>query len=251
MSYVDGLLCNLVDTYFALRPRSLVQNIVPKIVSHRGIHDNVSVFENTMQAFEMAMQCGAWGIELDIRWTKDLCPVVIHDVNCQRIFGADIMISHVTMAELRKEVPLIPALSEVVTLYGKKMHLMIELKYEYQYEHFLHSVQEYLAPLESCKEFHILSLHPRVFECIDKLPSASFLPVAEKNVVELSELALAKGYGGITGHYFLLNEKVHQKHRAADQSIGTGFISSRNCLQREVTRGVEWVFTNHVQQIKH
>ena len=43
-----------------------------KIISHRGEHDNVLVFENTLAAFEQARANGVWGVECDIRWTADL-----------------------------------------------------------------------------------------------------------------------------------------------------------------------------------
>lgn len=45
-----------------------------KIVSHRGEHDNTSVYENTIAAFDGAMEQGVWGIEFDVRWTRDLQP---------------------------------------------------------------------------------------------------------------------------------------------------------------------------------
>ncbi|MFN2166628.1 MAG: glycerophosphodiester phosphodiesterase, partial [Anaerolineae bacterium] len=47
-----------------------------KIIAHRGQHDNRGVPENTLAAFKAARSCGVWGIELDIRWTRDLVPVV-------------------------------------------------------------------------------------------------------------------------------------------------------------------------------
>ncbi len=57
-----------------------------KIVSHRGQHDTPGVRENTLAAFETARACGVWGIELDIRWTRDLVPVVTHDPDLRRVF---------------------------------------------------------------------------------------------------------------------------------------------------------------------
>ncbi|MEJ2658908.1 MAG: glycerophosphodiester phosphodiesterase family protein, partial [Desulfobacterales bacterium] len=82
-----------------------------KIVSHRGEHDNRSVFENTIAAFERVNAAGVWGIEFDIRWTKDLMPVVFHDADLQRVFGSDINISRVTLSELKMHCHLIPTLS--------------------------------------------------------------------------------------------------------------------------------------------
>jgi len=70
-----------------------------KIVSHRGEHDNTTVFENTIPAFDRVIEAGVWGIEFDIRWTKDLQPVVFHDRTLQRVFKSDIEVNKVTLAE--------------------------------------------------------------------------------------------------------------------------------------------------------
>ncbi|HBZ56506.1 MAG TPA: glycerophosphodiester phosphodiesterase, partial [Syntrophobacteraceae bacterium] len=47
-----------------------------RIVAHRGEYDGVAVLENTVPAFDAARNAGVWGIELDVRWTRDLEPVV-------------------------------------------------------------------------------------------------------------------------------------------------------------------------------
>ena len=101
-----------------------------KIVSHRGEHDNLTVFENTIEAFDLAFERGIWGIEFDVRWTKDLQPVVNHDPDLQRIFGLDLNIADVTLDELKSTCPSVPLLSEVVEKYAKKLHFMIEIKAE-------------------------------------------------------------------------------------------------------------------------
>jgi len=81
-----------------------------KIVSHRGEHDNKTVFENTIAAFDRVKKAGVWGIEFDIRWTKDLRPVVFHDRTLQRVFNSNIELNKVTLAELKEQCNLIPSL---------------------------------------------------------------------------------------------------------------------------------------------
>ncbi len=97
-----------------------------RIISHRGEHDNVMVYENTLAAFDKARDHGVWGIECDIRWTKDLVPVVFHDADLQRLFGNSLTIGQTLFAPLRKEFRQIPTLLEVLTRYGKNMHLMLQ-----------------------------------------------------------------------------------------------------------------------------
>ena len=217
-----------------------------KIISHRGEHDNETLLENTMEAFRVARDAGAWGIETDIRWTKDLVPMIHHDTNTARVFGKDIEISECTFADLRDWVPAIPTLTELVAEFGGNTHLMIEIKEEEfpqlgQQREILFSQLSKLAPK---KDYHFLALDPDLFERFDIQPRDCCLPVALTNMKALSEAALNMGYGGITGHFLLLTKNLQARHRERGQGIGPGFPRSRNSLYREINRGADWIFTN-------
>ena len=80
-------------------------------------------------------------------------------------------------------------------------------------------------------------------------PCAARLPIAELNFRALSNLALKTGYGGVNGHYLFISNTILKKHLKANQRVGTGFVSSANCLFREVNRGVEWIYTNHALRL--
>ena len=56
---------------------ALTKNNLPLIIGHRG----ASAFapENTMAAFNLAIESGADGIEFDVRLSRDQIPVIIHD----------------------------------------------------------------------------------------------------------------------------------------------------------------------------
>lgn len=230
------------------RPRPDLQQLQHcKIVSHRGEHDNQHVFENTIAAFDRVQARGAWGIELDVRWTRDLLPVVFHDRNTQRLYQNGTEICRVTFAELNAAFPLIPKLEDVIRRYGKNMHLMVEIKEEYYPDPLYQNrvLNETFEPLQPVRDYHLLTLAPRMFELLDFVPAAAFLPVAELNVKQLSKLAVEKKYGGLLGHYALLNSRILKKHHSLGQKVGTGFIESKNSLFRELNRHVEWLFTNN------
>ena len=40
-------------------------------------------------------------------------------------------------------------------------------------------------------------------------------------------------------------DRLKARHAAQGQRLGTGFPASKNCLFRELNRGIEWVFTNN------
>lgn len=249
------LLFSIVDHLCELRSqpipkKSRLQNC--KIISHRGEHDNRSIFENTIEAFDIAKDHGLWGIEFDVRWTRDLKPVVFHDKDTRRLFASRTKICELTWSRLNTHFPQIPSLEEVIQRYGKKLHLMIEIKAEvypdpvYQRQ----VLTELFSPLEPFKDFHLISLAPEMFDLINFLPPPSYLPIAELNSRVLSELAIQKNYGGILGHYLLLKDELLDKHQKLGQHTGTGFISSKNCLYRELNRKVEWIFSDKATKIQ-
>jgi glycerophosphoryl diester phosphodiesterase len=54
----------------------------PLVLGHRGA--SAEVPENTLPAFERALDLGAEGVELDVRMSADCVPVVIHDDTVDR-----------------------------------------------------------------------------------------------------------------------------------------------------------------------
>jgi glycerophosphoryl diester phosphodiesterase len=83
----------------------------PLIIAHRGYRAKYP--ENTMAAFEAAIDVGVDMIELDVLRTKDRDMVVIHDESLDRTTNGHGMVSDYTLSELRAldaGVGLIPAL---------------------------------------------------------------------------------------------------------------------------------------------
>ena len=130
---VETVLLTLIDGVYARLPQphpgaACLQSF--RTISHRGEHDNRRVFENTLAAFDAAVAQGVWGIEFDLRWTRDLEPVVVHDPDLRRVFGRDLKVGDYTLPDLKRQCPQVPSLAEVVGRYGGKIHLMMELKAE-------------------------------------------------------------------------------------------------------------------------
>ena len=129
--YLERALLGMINLCFMLipRPRPTREALgACKIISHRGEHDNRRVRENTLTAFSASAEAGCWGFEFDVRWTRDLQPVVVHDDNLQRVFGMDLAIAEVDLQELRERCPEVPTLAEVVGLFGGHRRLQADLK---------------------------------------------------------------------------------------------------------------------------
>ncbi|MBE5889907.1 MAG: glycerophosphodiester phosphodiesterase [Lachnospiraceae bacterium] len=71
-----------------------------KVLGHRGASGYAP--ENSMQAFEMALDMGADGIELDVHLTKDGEIVVIHDETINRTSNGTGWVKDMTLEELRQ-----------------------------------------------------------------------------------------------------------------------------------------------------
>ncbi len=255
LNWLTAKLLKFLDLIFGLLPQQVPDQkalAACKIISHRGEHDNITILENTLPAFDLAANAGVWGIECDIRWTKDLVPVISHDPSGERLFNRPEKISELPYSELKELMPLIPSLAELIERFGGKVHLMIEVKDEHypdpqQQKDILKQI---LAGLRPGVAYHFLALVPILFQKVDFIPGKFHFAVAETNYTKLSRLSIDMNLGGLTGHFMLLGNDLKQRHELAGQKIGTGFISSRNCLFRELNRGIEWMFSNNAVKIQ-
>ena len=97
----------------------------PIFLSHRGESDDAP--ENTMKAYQLAMDRDSDGIELDIRETSDGRIVCVHDADLKRVAGTPAVIAEHTLAELQAIHP-VPELHEVLAILRPGCMIQIELK---------------------------------------------------------------------------------------------------------------------------
>jgi glycerophosphoryl diester phosphodiesterase len=237
-----------IDCYFTYLPRKTPDKetaLQANLIAHRGAHDKKQqIIENTHPAFARALALGCWGIELDVRATADGVLVVNHDATLDRVWGKNAAIKELSFKNLQQLIPQLPTLAEVVEHYGKKLHLFIELKEPFHAEI---ALKEALRPLIPCEDYHLLSLNEPLFAKLSSFPSAAMLLVAlHHNFNQFYRQSLQKHYGGVLGHYLLLNDRKINKMILAKQAVGVGFVNSKFGLYRELNRGLHWIFSNNV-----
>ena len=103
---------------------------MPKIIAHRGASAHAP--ENTIAAFQLALEQGADGIELDVMLSKDGHLVVIHDDTVDRTTGGKGYVRDMNLEELKSldagEGQSIPTLDEVFEEFGGRLIINVELK---------------------------------------------------------------------------------------------------------------------------
>lgn len=130
----------LIFTYLMLirpsmRKKPPMKGIVGWDYAHRGLHNARNrVYENTMEAFTLAVQKG-YGMELDIQFTKDFQLVVFHDFTLFRMCGVDKRVDELTYDEISK-IPIkggsarIPLFQDVLDMVAGRTPIIIEIKSE-------------------------------------------------------------------------------------------------------------------------
>lgn len=102
-----------------------------KIIAHRGY--SAKFPENTMAAFQAAVDVGTDMIEFDVLLSKDRIPVIVHDETLDRTTNGKGKVAQFTLSELKKldagKGETIPTLEEVLSTI-QKTPLHIEIKTE-------------------------------------------------------------------------------------------------------------------------
>lgn len=135
-----------------------IKNIkTPWVIGHRGYPAKYP--ENTLAAFEAAMEAGAIMIELDVMLSRDRKVVVIHDATLDRTTNGKGNVADFTLAELKQldagswldaqfADQQIPELSEVLDLINSRAYVNIEIKSNaYETHHPLDAIEKQVVDL--------------------------------------------------------------------------------------------------------
>lgn len=212
----------------------------PLIIGHRGA--SAVAPENTIAAFEAAIEAGADGIEFDVRLARDGVPVVIHDETLYRTHRVRHRVADSSVNQLNTFE--VPSLAQVFELFASnKLILYLELK----------GKETQLAE-ECCRLVEQYRLKERViFECFEHSalqtiknidstlrtaalfqPPASFI-VRRALGIEASEIAL---------HHRLTNKRTVERARLADLNVVTWTVDDPAWIKRAQELGIHALITN-------
>jgi glycerophosphoryl diester phosphodiesterase len=94
------------------------------VVAHRGASTEQA--ENTIEAFEAAIDAGADAVEFDVRMTADRHAVVMHDPDVSRTTNGTGLVSEMTLEQIRKLG--VPTLDEALRCLSGRVAADIEIK---------------------------------------------------------------------------------------------------------------------------
>jgi glycerophosphoryl diester phosphodiesterase len=179
-------------------------------------------------------------------------PVVFHDENLLRIYGVPENVSAFTLVQLKKQYPAIPTLSDIASRFGKRCHLMIEVKRQPWLDQFKQArrFEKIISSMEPAEHYHLITCHPEMLSPFKEIPSGAKVAVAQHLPSHLSRWVKRFKWGGLCGHYLIMGKRAIEAHHRLGQKIGTGFTQTRNGLFREVNRGVDWIFSNDAVRLQ-
>ena len=137
--------------------------------AHRGLHDATRA-ENSLSAFAAAREHG-FGMEFDLRLSKDGVLVVCHDAGLKRVCGIDRKVADMTVEELAAvrlggTDDYVPTFREVLELVDGAVPLLIELK---QAPDESGVAEQFIKEIEGYKgEFIVESFNPNVLRAVSK-----------------------------------------------------------------------------------
>lgn len=100
-----------------------------KFIAHRGLY-NDKIGENTISAIDNAFNNGYYGVELDLRKTKDNKVIIIHDSFISRVSNGTGLVKYFTYNQLlkynfgKKYIERVPLLSDVINKYNNRFFLL-------------------------------------------------------------------------------------------------------------------------------
>lgn len=232
---------NLIRRKFSFR------NLTCCDYAHRGLYKNgTSAPENSRPAFERAVSSG-YGIEMDVRETRDHVLVVHHDETLERSCGDQRRVCDVPFRDL-EQLSLfgtgehIPTFDEVLLMVDGKVPLIIELKTDF-YNHSLPSaVYERLKRYQG--EYCVESFDPFAMQWFKKhAPGVvrgqlSFMPALKNKPISEKLRRIALGYLLVN---FLSRPDFIAYGYKTDANISYRFISAvfRPLLVAWTVRGEE------------
>lgn len=233
----------------------------PLIIAHRGYRAKYP--ENTIVAFEAALDSGADMLELDVRLTRDRQMVVIHDETLKRTTGKSGLVKGYNLPELKAldvgdwfqpcfAGQRIPTLEEVLQCFGGRVLINIEIKgSEYEESHPPDAVERQVVGLVLRKNLRdsvlISSFEAKILQNIEELRYGLALALISRRPGDGSAPSLCRDLPAFSWNPNCFGLKKKHVQRMRDEAEAYVFpynVDSRRDYQRMLDLQVDGVIVS-------
>lgn len=220
------------------------------VIAHRGAANSAP--ENTLAAFERAIQDGADFVELDVMETADGQVVVFHDKDYMKVAGVPVKVWEATYEELSRidigshfspeyHQERTPLLRDALERCRDRVRVMIELKDYGRGQRLVERVIEVVEDLDMSQQVVVMSLSvPLVRETKRRRPDWTVGVLSAVAVGRLAEMeADFLAINGKTATRSLL-----QQARRRQKPVYVWTIDSESALLHYLSLGVDGIITN-------
>jgi len=227
------------------------------IIAHRGAAGKTP--ENTLTAFQQAIEDGTDWIELDVQETADGEVVVIHDSDFMKLAGNKLKVKDATLEQMRNidigswfdpsfSIDRVPTLTEALEAARGKVNVVIELKY-YGHDKMLEQrVVDIVEDAGMENEIAIMSLNHGGIRKIRALrPDWNIGLLSARaigNITRLDVDFLAVATGMATSVF------VRRAHQAGKQ-VFVWTVNSPMVMSRMLSMGVDGIITDEPEKARY
>ena len=207
----------------------------PLLLGHRGARKYAP--ENTINAFESAMEDGCDGFEFDVRLTSDLQPVVCHD---PKFCGATVAkTTHQMLFEAaskrRKEISIL----KEILCFGERAFLNIELKVSGTEELLIALLKQYPAKRGVVVSSFLAQVITRLRVLSTEIP-LGLICQSRRQVAKWKDLPIQ----AVMLHYALLTQKLLEELKSADKQVFVWTVNSAREMKRFAEMGVDGIISD-------
>ena len=247
ISYLKALTRGNVDLNVGIITRT-------QVTAHRGFSKVAP--ENTMPAFQAAMDCGADYIELDLQLTSDGQLVVIHDDKLDRTTNGKGLVERYTYEQLKTlsagswfskdgefDDVEIPLFSEVLELTGKDIMLNIEIKKSGDPKKTAEKAVELIEEYGIVNSCYVTSFSYPALKKVKQLnPKIQTAFIA--NLATATSYAQLPYIDAVSMNYLFVNQSVVNSAHHHGKRIFVWTVDRQSEMQKMMALGVDNIITD-------
>ena len=226
----------------------------PWIIAHRGASGHAP--ENTLAAFERAVQLGAGFIETDLHLTRDARFVAIHDRTLERTTNGRGEVRDFTLAELREldaglwydrqfSDQRIPTLEEILAFARKHdVVFYFEIKYEAAWG-MHHGLVAALQPADTAARSIVLSFDPETLLTLRRLDAAVMTGLlTDEARPDMIRAAIDVGARQLCPRFELATQELVEQAHRSDLHVVTWTVNDAEKMRAAMDAGVDGIMTD-------